>query len=103
VTRKKRPLESAGVEEPFVDYVESCGYWALKLNPLGRVGIPDRLVIGPGRFIAFFELKRLGRKPSPIQRWFHRKLREFGFHVVVPDSKEDAIAQFHVLVDAHVS
>jgi hypothetical protein len=60
-------------------------------------GIPDRLVIGPNQFIAFFELKRIGEEPFPKQDWVHRKLRGFGFTVIVPDTKQNAIDEFERL------
>ena len=97
----RTPLEITGVENPFVDHVKSRGCLALKLNVLGRRGLPDRLVVGPRRFIVFFELKRFGKKPGPLQEWFHKILRGFGFDVVVPDSKEKAIAEFERLFEAH--
>jgi len=100
---KRTPLEITGVENPFVKHVNGRGCLAIKLSVLGRRGLPDRLVLGPKRFIVFFELKRLGKKPEPLQEWFHKILRGFGFDVVVPDSKEEAIAEFERLLKAHKS
>ena len=95
------PLEQL-TEDNFVEHVQLSGCWCLKLNPLGRVGIPDRLCLGPHQFILFVELKRLGEKPKPIQSWFHRKLRKFGFTVIVPDSIRDAVGGFNTQLIAHM-
>lgn len=101
MTKKPAPLECK-TEKDFVDHVESYGCWCLKLNPLGRVGIPDRLCIGPCGFILFVELKRLGKKPSKIQYWFHRELRKFGFTVAVPDNITDAAQEFNIRLLNHL-
>ena len=95
------PLECK-TEKDFTDHVNATVCWCLKLNPLGRVGIPDRLVIGPFQFILFVELKRLGKEPSPIQWWFHDILRKYGFTVMVPDSIEDAIEGFNSHLIVHM-
>lgn len=100
--RKKTPLECK-TEKDFVDHVYACGCWCLKLNPLGRVGLPDRLCVGPHKFILFVELKRLGKEPSPIQDWLHRGLRKFGFEVMVPDNITDAVKNFNERLYEHMS
>lgn len=99
--KKIRPLEHE-TENDFVDHVYACGCWAFKLNPFGRRGLPDRLCIGPYRFILFVELKRLGEEPTPIQKWLHDKLRKFDFTVVIPDNIDDAVAQFNEHLAAHM-
>jgi len=62
---------------------------AVKLNPFGVVGIPDRLVLGPGRLFTFVELKRpRGGVVSGKQERWHTRLRDWGFEVEVLSSKE---------------
>jgi len=95
------PLEKK-TEGDFVGYVEQAGCLCLKLNPLGRRGIPDRLVLGHDQFIIFVELKRLGEEPSKIQLWFHNQLKRFGFAVLVPDSIDDAIEGFVIHLKQHM-
>ena len=97
----KSPLECK-TEEDFVGIVQGTGCMCLKLNPLGRVGIPDRLVLGHNQFVLFVELKRLGEEPRPIQNWFHNQLKNFGFPVMVPDNIEDAVEGFVIHLKAHM-
>lgn len=99
--KKKTPLE-ATTEDSFVWHVYATGCWCLKLNPLGRVGLPDRLCVGPHKFILFVELKRLGEEPTAIQIFIHKGLRKFGFDVIVPDNIEDAVMQFNKRLQAHM-
>jgi len=68
--------------------VREAGGLALKLVCPGWTGVPDRLVLMPGARIYFAETKDLGRKPRPRQRYVHDRLRELGFTVFVPDSKQ---------------
>jgi hypothetical protein len=57
-------------------------------------GVPDRIVVSPGG-IFFVEFKAPGKKPSKIQEYQHKKLRDLGATVYVIDSKEgcDGIIQ----------
>lgn len=71
-------------------WAERLGLYCLKLNPLGRVGIPDRLIIGPNRLMFFIEFKRRNKRPRRIQRYIHDIIRGFGFNVYVCDNLEEA-------------
>ena len=42
----------------------------------------------PGARVYFAETKDTGKKPKPRQKYVHGRLRELGFSVFVPDSKE---------------
>lgn len=64
-----------------------CECW--KFTSPGRRGVPDRLVICPGRWVEFVEAKQPGGKPKPIQRFVHRLLLQFGFRVWIIDTYED--------------
>lgn len=71
-------------------WCEGIGLMSIKLNPLGRVGLPDRLIIGPNRLVFFFEFKRRGKKARKIQKYIHEIIRGFGFNVYVCDDLEEA-------------
>lgn len=61
----------------------------IKLNPFGKRGIPDRLVLIPGGIVLFVELKRpVGGVFEPLQERWHMKLRRMGFTVAVCYTKE---------------
>ena len=61
-----------------------------KLNPLGAVGLPDRIIVGKDRLIFFIEFKRGRERPRKIQKFVHDKLRSFGFNVYVCYSCDEA-------------
>jgi len=63
--------------------VKLLGGLLIKLSPLGYVGIPDRMLLGPNRTIVFVEFKRKGKKPEVKQLWWHGKIRAWGFEVYV--------------------
>jgi hypothetical protein len=60
--------------------VEKHGGMCLKWVCPGWSGVPDRIVLLPGGRIIFVETKRpKGGELSPMQKWWGRKLRDFGF------------------------
>lgn len=75
--------------------VKAAGGLALKLVCPGWTGVPDRLILLPGARVYFAETKDLGKTPKKRQRYVHSRLRELGFTVFVPDSKE-AVDQMRV-------
>ena len=88
------PRLEKSIERDFKDEVDLLGLLIIKLNIFGFVGMPDRLVIGPNRYVVFFEFKRpkMGEL-SEMQKRRHRTLRKFGFEVYCPTSKEEALEQ----------
>ena len=60
--------------------------WSIKLMTDLVRGLPDRLVLLPGGYIIFAEIKTKGKSPTPIQKNIHRKLTKMGFKVYVVDS-----------------
>lgn len=76
------------VEQYLRKQVKKAGGLALKLVCPGFTGVPDRLILLPGGQMCFAETKDAGKTPRPRQRRVHGMLRELGFWVFVPDSKE---------------
>jgi hypothetical protein len=83
--RKKPPLE-AKVEADFMKEVKRLGLPVKirKMNGLGYVSWPDRLIIGPKGFCRWIEFKRpeIG-KLSPGQIYLFAELAAWGHHVSV--------------------
>jgi hypothetical protein len=77
------------VEKKVCKAARANGWWVLKLNIIGMIGFPDRLLLGPGGRIMFIEFKAPGRKPRASQVRIINKLRELGFEVYVIDNIED--------------
>ena len=76
------------VEKIFTDAVKKMGGMAVKFVSPGLDGVPDRIVLLPGRKIAFVELKAPGKKPRPLQEKRKRQLEGLGFPVYVIDKAE---------------
>jgi len=74
------------IEKTLAAEVKKLGGWSLKLLCQFVTGLPDRLVLLPGGVILFVEVKSTGKKPTPVQRLVHEKLRRLGFRVEVIDS-----------------
>lgn len=66
--------------------VKAAGGLCWKWVAPGMVGVPDRIVLLPGKPAMFVELKAPGRKPSELQLKRHEELRSRGFRVDVIDS-----------------
>lgn len=62
-------------------------YW--KLTVMGWPGVPDRLILSTGGRVRFVEFKKPGKKPTPLQEAWHRRLRALGFEVHVIDNVSD--------------
>ena len=61
---------------------------AFKFNSLGCNGVPDRLVLLPGRKIAFIEVKAPGEVMRPLQKRRKRQIEVLGFPVYCLDNQE---------------
>lgn len=66
--------------------VKAMGGLCFKMTQ--RTGIPDRLVLFPGKPPLFIELKAEGKKSTPIQVAVQNEYRAMGFEVHEADSKE---------------
>lgn len=85
-------MREVKIEGEFVKKAALCGFLALKLRALTKVGFPDRTVLKRGGQVFFVEFKRPKETPSAPQRYWRRKLRRFGFRWYVCDSL-DKIAE----------
>lgn len=77
------------IEYKLRDKVKLLGGLALKLIASGFTGLPDRLVLMPGSFVYFVELKNgsAGRL-SPRQIVVHKILNKLGFTVHIVKDEE---------------
>ena len=76
------------IERRLAVSVKKMGGMAVKFTSPGLDGVPDRIVLLPGRKIAFVELKAPGKKPRPLQVKRMRQLKNLGFPVYVVDGIE---------------
>ena len=75
------------IERKLRERVQRAGGFALKLLDFG--GIPDRLLVLPDGRTLFVELKSTGAKPTKLQLYRHRQLRELGHRAEVIDNLND--------------
>ena len=73
------------IEARLAREVKAAGGMCPKLVCPGTDGMPDRILLFPGRQLAFVEVKAPGEKPRPLQLLRHRQLRDLGFRVYILD------------------
>ena len=74
------------IEKKLITEVKKRGGICPKWVSPGFDGVPDRIVLLPGRKFAFVEVKAPGEKPRPLQVARHRLLQQLGFRVYVLDN-----------------
>lgn len=62
------------LEHRLVREVKRIGGWALKFTSPGQAGVPDRILLFPGK-VYFVELKAPGNIPRPLQAQVIRRMR----------------------------
>lgn len=83
----RRPRER-DIERHLVRAVTARNGLVRKVTWQGRRGAPDRLVMLPGRYPVWVELKAPGERPTQLQEREHAILRSFGQRVEVIDSTD---------------
>ena len=88
------------VERYLYDEVRKRGGWSIKLYPISMVGLPDRMVLMPGRRVYFVELKRAsgGRQRAAQQRWRER-LRAMHFCCEFVSGKDGVDSFIQTVID----
>ena len=84
----RNTVRERDVERRLVEAVRSHGGLAIKFISPGWDGAPDRIILFPGKRLAFVELKRPGGKMRPIQLRRKSILEKFGFRVYCIDQTE---------------
>lgn len=80
--------EESRIERALSVQVKKMGGMTVKFVSPGLDGVPDRIVLLPGRRIAFVELKAPGEKLRALQEKRKRQLEALGFQVYVIDGAE---------------
>jgi len=73
--------------------IKKAGGLALKFISPGTGGVPDRIVLLPGKEVVFVELKGPGKSLRPLQLKRRKQLEALGFAVYVLDSYQ-AVEKF---------
>ena len=94
---KKDPLEK-DIERKVREYAKGKGVLNHKFVSPSNRGVVDRLFIFKGGTVAFMELKRKGKKPSPLQQKFIDAVVDQGGHAVYCDSFDSAKAYLDAMI-----
>ena len=81
-------MREKSIEKKLVNAVRGTGGIAPKFVSPGYDGMPDRIVLVPGGYMAFVEVKAPGEKPRALQLARHEMLRRLGFKVYVLDDEQ---------------
>ena len=86
----ENPLEKEW-EKKLVKVTEKWDWLHLKIQPRGDKAWPDQLFITDRGEHVWFECKRVGEEPTPLQYYKMSKLRRQGAKVHWADNIEDAV------------
>ena len=75
------------IQAKLIKQLEADGYYVLKLSVTNKPGIPDLIAIPKDSDAEFYELKRPGKKPRPLQEYRIKELKKHGLKVYVYDGK----------------
>lgn len=92
-------MRESTLERDFRQQVEALGGQCYKFVSPGRRGVPDRIVVWPGRVTHFVEMKAPDKKPKPWQARMHDRLRGLGHQVFVLDSGPSISNYFRTIRD----
>ena len=81
-------MRESVIERRLTIETKKCGGMAVKFVSPGFNGMPDRILLMPGGFMAFVELKAPGKKLRPLQERRKEQLEGLGFRVYVVDGVE---------------
>tara|TARA_R110002073_G_scaffold236463_1_gene397557 strand:- start:809 stop:1057 length:249 start_codon:yes stop_codon:yes gene_type:complete len=75
------------IQAKLIKKLEADGYYVLKLSVTNKPGIPDLIAIPKDSDAEFYEVKRPGKKPRPLQEYRIKELKKHGLKVYVYDGK----------------
>ena len=93
MAKTPRAVKESVIERELIAAVEARGGICEKIMCVGKRGFFDRLIILPGGWIIFAEIKRpRGGRVSPHQRQYYDKLRTLGVAACFVRDSEDIVA-----------
>tara|TARA_R100001510_G_scaffold50019_1_gene48760 strand:+ start:194 stop:442 length:249 start_codon:yes stop_codon:yes gene_type:complete len=75
------------IQAKLIKQLESDGYYVVKLSVTNKPGIPDLIAIPKDSDVEFYEVKRPGKKPRPLQEYRIKELNKHGIKVYIYDGK----------------
>lgn len=80
-------LESS-IKKQCKDELVKWGWIVIHLIQTNLNGIPDTLCLRAGQMV-WMEFKRFGKRPTPLQLYRHKQLRDQSFEVIIAHSLSD--------------
>jgi Holliday junction resolvase len=80
-------MKESAVQASIIRNMEKAGWLVVKILQCNRNGWPDLQCHRDG-YTLFIEVKADGKKPSALQGYRHKQLREKGFSVIVTSNKD---------------
>ncbi|MGN0493882.1 MAG: VRR-NUC domain-containing protein [Acutalibacteraceae bacterium] len=74
-------LEEKDIERRLKNKITALRGMCIKLELMSYTGMPDRLILLPGGYCCFVELKKPGKKERKRQEYVQSLLRSLGFIV----------------------
>lgn len=78
---KQKVIPESRIQAKKIKELEAQGYYVIKLVLTNKNGMPDILAIPPNSGVVFIEVKKKGGKPSPLQKFRHKELKEHGIEI----------------------
>jgi Holliday junction resolvase len=78
-------MKEQQIQTKRIKQLESEGYYVIKTIKTNKNGIPDIIAIPPDSGVLFVEVKKPGEKPSPLQGFRLKELKDHGCFVEVYD------------------
>ena len=89
-------MNEAYYERQLTQSIRALGAMCLKFVSPGNNGVPDRIILLPGGYAMFAELKQPGKKERARQDYVQRQLRALGFEVY---SSVNSLEKIGMIVD----
>lgn len=81
-------MDEKNIEQKLRITIKKMGGLCLKFVSPSLDGVPDRIILMPGGYVGFAEIKSTGQKPRPLQLRRKRQLERLDFPVFVIDRPE---------------
>jgi Holliday junction resolvase len=81
-------MREQAIQSKLIKSLESQGYYVIKLIKTNKNGIPDVVAIPPGCPVEFYEVKVPGKKPSVLQNYRIKELKDHGCKAEVFDGEK---------------
>lgn len=93
----RTPARESAVEAAIVRYAREHGVYTRKFASPARRGVPDRIFLYQGQ-VLFMEVKRPGKKPTPLQEHELLEIRSHGGQATWCDTAAEGIEVLQELI-----